>query len=318
VLTRASLADRAAGVLLGVACGDALGAGYEFGSAPLPPASEPVAMIGGGLGNFAPGEWTDDTAMTVAVAEVAATGADLRGEAALDAVAAGFARWFAGGPPDVGIQTRRVLAAAGRAATARDVRAAADRLHAETGRTAGNGSLMRTAPVALAHLGDDAALAAAATAVSRLTHPDPLAGEACVLWCVAIDRAVAADRVDGVRDGLALLPADRRGYWSDRLAEAERQPPGSFADNGFCVSALQAAYAAVLSAPGLVAGLEAAVRVGGDTDTVAAIAGALLGARWGAAAIPAGWRAAVHGWPGLRAADLSALALAALPGAHRE
>lgn len=52
----------------------------------------------------------------------------------------------------------------------------------------------------------------------------------------------------------------------------------------------------------------AAVRAGNDTDTVAAIAGALLGARYGASAVPAGWRAQVHGWPGLRADDLVDLA----------
>ena len=68
-------------------------------------------MIGGGLGNFAPGEWTDDTSMTVAIAEVAATGVDLRTPAGLDAVAAGFVRWYDSQPADIGIQTRRVLSA---------------------------------------------------------------------------------------------------------------------------------------------------------------------------------------------------------------
>ena len=64
--------DRACGALLASAVGDALGAGYEFGSAPLGP--DGPQMIGGGLGNFAPGEWTDDTSMTWAIAEVAAKG----------------------------------------------------------------------------------------------------------------------------------------------------------------------------------------------------------------------------------------------------
>ena len=78
-LTSAQM-DRACGVLLAAACGDALGAGYEFGSARLDGAPR---MIGGGLGGFAPGEWTDDTAQAVAIAEVAATGADLRTDEAL-------------------------------------------------------------------------------------------------------------------------------------------------------------------------------------------------------------------------------------------
>ncbi|WP_056891273.1 ADP-ribosylglycohydrolase family protein [Nocardioides sp. Root151] len=61
-LTDAQL-DRAIGVLMGTATGDALGAGYKFGSAPY---DGWPAMIGGGLGNFAPGEWTDDTAQAPA------------------------------------------------------------------------------------------------------------------------------------------------------------------------------------------------------------------------------------------------------------
>lgn len=322
--------DRAAGALLGTACGDALGAGYEFGSAALPAPGVPATMIGGGLGGSAPGEWTDDTAMAVCVAEVAATGADLRTEAALDRVAEGFARWFAGGPPDVGVGTRGVLSAGGR--TAAGLRDAAAALHDRTGRTAGNGSLMRTAAVALAHLGDDAALRDAAMAVSELTHSDPLAGEACVLWCAGIDRAVRLGTFDGVRDGLALLPAGSRDRWGAWLSEAEASPPDRFAPNGFVVPALQAAWSAVTRTPvppddpgrasfgclHLQHALQAAVRAGDDTDTVAAIAGALLGARWGASAVPARWRRVLHGWPGLRAPDLVRLGVATASGRHRD
>jgi ADP-ribosyl-[dinitrogen reductase] hydrolase len=76
---------------------------------------------------------------------------------------------------------------------------------------------MRTAPVALAHLGDDAAIADASRAVAALTHADPLAGDSCVLWGIAIDRAIRDERLDGVRDGLASLPQERRGFWSDAL-----------------------------------------------------------------------------------------------------
>ena len=110
--------DRAVGAVLGSAVGDALGAAYEFGSAPYDGWPE---MIGGGLGGFAAGEWTDDTAQAVAIARVAATGADLRSEEALDAIAAGFAEWYAGGPSDVGIQTAAVLRRAGRDATASEM-----------------------------------------------------------------------------------------------------------------------------------------------------------------------------------------------------
>lgn len=114
--------DRAAGVLLGTAAGDALGAGYEFS---YPAADAQIDLIGGGPFGFAPGEWTDDTSMTIAVARVSATGADLRESAALDAVAAGFGEWFAGGPRDVGNQTRAVLAHNSTTAAQMQARAAA-------------------------------------------------------------------------------------------------------------------------------------------------------------------------------------------------
>jgi ADP-ribosylglycohydrolase len=139
-------ADRAAGVLLGMACGDALGAGYEFG----PPlgSSHAVAMIGGGF-EWAPGEWTDDTSMAVAIAEVAADGGSLRDKAALDRIARRWADW-ARSAPDVGDQTRSVLASAGSRPSAEMLVQAASAHHAREGKSGGNGSLMRTAPVALA------------------------------------------------------------------------------------------------------------------------------------------------------------------------
>ena len=128
--------DRAAGVLLAAAAGDALGAGYEF-THPRPEVA--IGMIGGGPFDWAPGEWTDDTAMTLAVARVTATGADLNTTAGLDAVAAGFA---SGTPPAPRTSATRPA----RCLSARDTTAAAmtDTARRITGRKGGNGSLMRT------------------------------------------------------------------------------------------------------------------------------------------------------------------------------
>ncbi|MFG2438832.1 ADP-ribosylglycohydrolase family protein [Streptomyces sp. NPDC048508] len=126
-----------------------------------------------------------------------------------------------------------------------------------------------------------------------------------------------------VRAGLDLLPAERRGTWAERLDEAEAHPPRHFANNGWVVHALQAAWSAIThttvpeSSPAeggfpaqhLQLALEAAVRAGTVTDTVAAIAGALLGARWGSSAVPLEWQRAVTGWPGLKGADLIRLSL---------
>lgn len=318
--------DRAAGVLAAMACGDALGAPHEFGP-PLPD-DVPLAMTGGGTFGWAPGEWTDDTQMAVVIlqaAEAALTdGARLTDR--LDDVARGWAAWCHEAA-DVGAQTSAVLDAAERAGrlTAAGLTAAADAHHAAHGRSGGNGSLMRTAPVALAHLADPLAMADAARAVSALTHHDPEAGDACVLWCAAIRTAVLTGWLD-VRSGLALIPVERRDTWRGRLDAAEQGRPADFAHNGWVVEALQAAWCAVATTPvpdddpsaHLRLALEAAVRGGRDTDTVAAIAGALLGARWGLSAIPQEWLAVVHGWPGTTVGDLAARGLAvAEPGLAR-
>ncbi len=299
--------DRIVGTLLGMAAGDALGAGYEFDDSP--PRGE-VAMIGGGLGDFAPGEWTDDTSMAVCIAEETATGT-----VDLDAIGDRFLDWQRSDPADIGISTGHVLRQASSGRDLPSVAAAYFASHPEG--AAGNGALMRTAPVALAHLDDDAAIAGAARAVAELTHADPLAGDSCVLWCIAIDREIRQERLDGVRDGVAYLPELRRPFWSDALTQAEQRSPRSFTPNGFTVTALQAAYAAILQTPmpdgdparHLQDVLIEAVRIGNDTDTVAAIAGMVLGARWGAAAVPPTWRDMLHGWPGLRATDLERLAI---------
>ncbi|HEY8719955.1 ADP-ribosylglycohydrolase family protein [Pengzhenrongella sp.] len=326
-LTGAQL-DRVAGALLATSCGDALGAGYEFGP-PLAERTE-VAMVGGGGFGWAPGEWTDDTSMAVAIAEVAATGSDLRSGASLDAIAVRWAGW-ARKAADVGIQTRSVLSAAGNATagsalTGEALIAAAAAHHARNGRSGGNGSLMRTAPVALAYLDDPAGLVEAAHALSALTHFDPEAGEACALWCLAIRHAVLHGTFDGLRLALETLPADRRAVWASRLDEAEANPPAHFDKNGWVVQALQGAWSAIARtavpaqdpAQHLPRALESAVRGGRDTDTVAAIAGGLLGARWGASAVPAPWRAIVHGWPGLRGDDLVRLSLLTARGGRTE
>jgi ADP-ribosyl-[dinitrogen reductase] hydrolase len=156
---------------------------------------------------------------------------------------------------------------------------------------------------------------------SRFTHFDPDAGDACVLWCCAIRHAVLTEKLH-IRIGLRHIESSRRDLWSKRLDAAESSRPSAFVENGWVVAALQAAWSAIATTPVLVddpasgvfradhlrLALDAAVRAGNDTDTVAAIAGGLLGAAYGASAVPGRWRSLLRGWPDITARGLVALA----------
>jgi ADP-ribosyl-[dinitrogen reductase] hydrolase len=314
------LLDRASGVLLGQASGDALGVPYEF----TRPPEGAAEMRGGGRGAYAPGEWSDDTQMAICIARVSERGGQLTTVEELDEIASAFEEWFTAGASDVGTQTASVLTAAARLGGSPSARltAAAKALHAKTQMTAGNGALMRTGVVGLVALDDREATAQAATAVARLTHADPLAAESCVLWSEAVRVAVTEERLD-LRAGLDLLPPDRHPQWDEWITDAERErPTANLSNNRFTVTALQAAWHAIYRSPYFSAGriteydravshlpdsLQRAVRIGGDTDTVAAITGALVGARHGTQYIPREWALTVHGWPGLRGIDVSRL-----------
>jgi ADP-ribosylglycohydrolase len=293
--TAGALTDRAVGTLVGLACGDALGLPYEFARVRLGPDEEPRPRGGA---------WSDDTAMAIAVAQGLAAGGSL--DARLDAIAAGFLAWYDAEPTGVGHQTRAVLAAATAGehpATAMwEAAASYARTHPHA---AGNGALMRTAPVALAHLDDRVACAEAARAVARLTHADQQAQDSCVLWTETIRVAVTTGGLD-LTAGLDLVADEWRGL----VAEAATGDLGRFHPNGWTVRTIQVAYGAILRAGGdLEESLATAIRVGDDTDTTAAVAGSLLGALHGASAVPPRWTSTLHGWPGLHAADLPELAL---------
>ncbi|MFV0429973.1 MAG: ADP-ribosylglycohydrolase family protein [Arachnia sp.] len=304
--------ERAGGVLLGQAIGDALGVPYEF--APLVPIGE-ARMIGGGLGPYKPGEWSDDTQMAVCIARVSAAGSDLATDEALDRVAEGFLAWERDGASDIGNLTATVLRSfpAGAARPAALLANAAARAGASG--SAGNGALMRTAIVGLTALRNPQRTAAVAARVAALTHADPRCIESAVLWSEAVRVAVVEARLD-VRGGLRLLADSSRAYWQEQLDAAESQPPQAFNDNGYTVTALQAAWSAIwatrdcAAAEHVEAALQTAIGVGNDTDTVAAIAGGLLGGCYGVSSLRRQWVEQVHGWPGMRAADLVGLAQA--------
>lgn len=296
--------DRAVGVLIGLACGDALGAAYEFGG-PISVNTE-IGMVGGGAFGWEPGEWTDDTSMAIPIAQQIAEGNDLLDAATLGNIVAAWKSWVAEAK-DVGVQTSRVLRGLTKTSE-KAARKAARALHEESGRTGGNGALMRTAPVALAFLSDPEGLTEAATRISQLTHWEEDAAEACVLWCHAIRHAVVTGELD-IRIGLNELNYDSMQLWKSRIHEAETKKPEDFyRTNGWVVTAFQGAWSAIHhgmeAGEGIVQILERAVRGGGDTDTVAAIAGSLIGAWAGTSRIPAQWRRLIHGWPGMNYRDL--------------
>ena len=327
--------DRAAGVLLGAACGDALGVPYEF-AARLHETAAPE-MIGGGLGPYEPGEYSDDTQMQACVAEVAARGRGLRSELALDGVAIRFMRWYREGASDIGAQTRQVFAAVEKTGgTSSAMRKAAAALHARTGRSAGNGSLMRTVPVALAHLDDPDGLVHAARKVSALTHHDPMAGDACAVWCLMLRHTILEGDWPESSDGAerrwrsrgtrtqsfaerSPVPADDLPSsvdWRQILTEAEQRDASAFTENAWVVGAMQAAWSAITHTDvpdddpqrHLQLALATAIGIGHDTDTVGAIAGGMLGARWGASAVPRAWVERLHGWRDQTGAGLAELA----------
>lgn len=306
--------DRAIGAVLASAVGDALGSAYEFGQG-LP--DHQVPEFGVGHFGHAVGEWTDDTAMVVAILEAAA-----RRESLCDPITLGGVvdRWlgWAATAKDVGIQTRRVFHQISPPATEAAARQAAQLVHDQTGRSGGNGSLMRTGPVALAYLADgqEAQLAEAAGRIAQLTHVEPDNVHAVTLWCLAIRQAIRTGQFDP-RAGLWWLPAQVRPRWSDLIDEAiapGRHPRDFAAQNGWVVKAFQAALAAIAGASDLPEALYRAVRGGNDTDTVAAIAGSLAGAVWGASRLPSDWVRLVHGWPGYTADDLKRLVEEAVKG----
>ncbi|MCL1587357.1 MAG: ADP-ribosylglycohydrolase family protein [Actinomycetia bacterium] len=295
--------DRIAGVLVGLGAGDALGAGYEFG----PAFDGPVEMKGGGPFNWEVGEWTDDTQMAICIAENLSTGS-------LDLAALGdwFIQWSRE-CKDIGNQTRAVLSRASNGASLPDIAATHHLNHPNS--SAGNGSLMRTGPVALAFLGDNDAIAEAAADISALTHADPLAIDACVLWSISIAEAIETGEIPDIRSGLAYIPSDHRSIWDDIITSAETKDPRTFNPNGFVVTAFQAAWSSIIQTPvperradHLRLVLENTVRIGNDTDTTAAIAGGMLGAIYGVSAIPLEWKTIMAGWPGIATRDLVRLA----------
>lgn len=286
------LADRVVGCVLGLALGDALGAPFELRRAHDIP--DPVPAFERPWNRFPPGTTTDDTAMARNLVRslVARDGLDLQD------VAARHVAWFRTDPPDVGAQTRRVLARAGRGErTDEAARAEWEARGPEV--SAGNGSVMYCAPLGAAYAGRPVALFELAPRLSALTLHDERCRTAVLAVTLAAASAVRGDPPEQAASAaLQAVLAREGGEELEFLAEeAGRSRRVDGPDMGFCLftaglglQALARAGASGRVGPDEVEGeLRGVVALGGDTDTNAAVAGALLGAAGGAGALPPAW-----------------------------
>lgn len=279
--TQDAIRNRAVGALLGLAVGDAVGTTLEFQSrdsyAPL------TDMIGGGPFRLEAGQWTDDTALALALADSLIEVGQLD-EADL---MRRFVAWrdegrysCTGSCFDIGITTSDALSRWKR--TGNPVAGSINPS------TAGNGSLMRLSPVALRYWDNRPALKDAAARQSRVTHGAEAAVDACVAYAGMIADAIAGKPlqevlkgdgnvfVDGVADILS-------GSWRKK---ARQQVPSS----GYVLHSLEAAIWSIARSGDFSGAVLTAANLGDDADTTAAIAGQLAGAAYGVNGMPAAWR----------------------------
>lgn len=290
--------NRFMAVLPGLAVGDALGAPVEFRTEVEVAASHPdgVREITGG-GIWKAGEPTDDTQLALLLAE------SLAGAGRLDLLdlSRRLVEWLNSKPKDVGNLTRTALENL-RAGDPPDQSGAI--AWEDSGRqSAGNGSVMYTASLGLLHLRDQDALVESATKVSRITHYDPR----CVGGCVALSTAIAG-LVRGDDDAIERAARAGGAISDDVRAVVERsqaRPPEALRVDGpgmgFVLVTLELAFSALAYAESFEDGLVRVVSKGGDADTNGAVAGALLGAKFGRNAIPERWLKATQAVPRLSA-----------------
>jgi ADP-ribosyl-[dinitrogen reductase] hydrolase len=311
--------DRFQGCLLGAAIGDALGAPVEFCTQYEVQKRHGLLkdMVGGGWLHLEPGQWTDDTAQTLALAEsyVAKRTLDL------EDFTHRLLKWFSGNPPDVGNQTRQVLEYLRQYPT-RSVIASRKFWYNSGGTLAGNGSLMRCAPTALFRCNDVERLIQESILASQVTHFDPRCTEACLVVNFLIAQSLHGNyTADFHQLALAFLRSVHQmpvyhqtavNYEASKIEAAgavgmeipyrddmdavERVLKGlsdltqaSLRSTGYAVDTLQAALYIFRHAGSFSEGLITAVNLGGDADTLGAVTGALLGSRFGRSQIPPDW-----------------------------
>ena len=302
--------DRARGCAVGAAIGDALGMPLEFG--PPQPSDRLVREMR--AGRLPAGTFTDDTEMALALAESLLAHrpldpADGSTELA-EVLAQRFVAWYRAGPNDVGIHTYSILS---RIADGEPWEQAVETEQRQRPDSAGNGSVMRCWPVALAHWSDLDSLLADSRLQSRVTHPHPdcVAGSAFVNTVIyhllrGIPPAEAVAQ--------ALETAEVPGPLRSVIEAAPRRRREELENSGWVRHTLESAIWGLLTTESFEEAMVQVVNLGRDADTAGTVVGALAGAAYGLAAIPIRWREVLRGeWPLKsgriwRANDLVALA----------
>lgn len=268
--------DRAIGALLGFAAGDALGATTEFMT---PEAIEATLgrhteITGGGLLKWKPGQGTDDSDLVFVLARAYADGYSLR------YVADSYLEWLEAGPKDVGGTTRAALT---HYRVTRNPKTSGRKAMTKT--SAGNGSLMCALPTGLVPQNRSTRSIRAAE-LSRITHWD----KRCVDSCIAYVNIVA-HLMNGMspRDAVDEANVSLTKSVEDVLDRAPYMEFGDISPEGYVLRTLEVAVWAVCQEDSIENLLIDIVNLGDDSDTNAAIAGGLLGARDGAEAVPERW-----------------------------
>jgi ADP-ribosylglycohydrolase len=310
--------DAALGAVLGALVGDAAGAVLEFFGHTITAADveHALTMPGGGTWGVAPGQITDDGELTMSLLNALC---DVRGALPLElpaivsreerthplGAASHYERWVASAPFDMGATTAASLGCTRREpwkARAREAGTHVAMSEAARERCMGskaNGSLMRATPLGVwGATRGDAALVSAAMADAQLSHPNAACVDACVAYTLAIASLVrapgdAASARSAARAWVQASACDEVRTWFEE-AEADVRVPYTPQD-GFVRIAFTHAFRHLARGTSYVDALRETLLGGGDTDTNACIVGGLLGARWGASAVPGPMRAAVLG-----------------------
>ena len=289
--------DRAVGAMLGLAIGDALGTTLEFVARDAAPRITDI--VGGGPFKLQPGQWTDDTAMALALVDSLLVYPGLDQTDLMNR----FIAWHERGEYsctgrcfDIGLTVRAALSQYKR--TGYPAAGSADP------KSAGNGSLMRLAPVAIRHWRDPEILLGAAIEQSRTTHGASEAIEACIAFVEYLAAAIAGKPREAAtksyeNDYVGNLAPIIAGSWRGK-------PRKDIRSTGYVAHSLEAALWCVGRTGTFRDAVILAANLGEDADTTAAITGQLAGALYGASGIPEDWKAKLA-WSDLIAAKAAAL-----------